>query len=98
MAQKLVPGWVPQEVSARLPTRELAPDGNALRCELDSLEKALEHHVAAYVGNATGVAHGLCTIFEAAPLSDEQVAVLREAECRHPTIVFVAYHRPLRRP
>jgi hypothetical protein len=97
MAQKLVPAWVPQEVSARLPTRELALDGKALRRELDSLGKALEHHIAAYVGNAVGEPTGLCKIFEEAPLSAEQVAVLRVAERRHPNILFVAYRRPLTR-
>jgi hypothetical protein len=97
MVQKLVPAWVPPDVSARLPQGELALDGEALRLELDSLEKALEHYVAAYNRNATGVPRGLCTIFEAAPLSGEQVAVLRYAEGRRPNVVFVAYRRPLTR-
>jgi hypothetical protein len=95
MVQKLIPAWVPPDISARLPKGELALDGEALRVELDSLGKALEHHIAAYNNKATRVPAGLCSIFEAAPLTAEQVAVLRDAERRHPYVVFVAYRRPL---
>lgn len=101
MANTLMPAWVPADIASRLPIEELAPDEKRIRRALKILETTLGHYVAAYVdGSSSHVSvsrrrTGLCALFEPAPLTRQQFAIIRDAERRHPGVVFVAYHRPL---
>ena len=74
-----------------LDVAELAPASPELQAELDRLSTSLKAHVAAYRVDARGRALGLCAIYEAAPLSDSQLARLRDAEVRWPQVLFLAY-------
>jgi hypothetical protein len=101
MANILIPAWVPADIASRLPVEELAADERRVRRTLKILEATVGHYVAAYVdGRHPDVSvsrrrTGLCALFEAAPLTRQQLAIIRGAERTHPGLVFVAYHRPL---
>jgi len=101
MANALIPAWVPADIASRLPIEELAPDEKRIRRALKILETTLGHYVAAYVeGKSSHVPvsrrrTGLCALFESAPLTAQQFAIIRDAEHSHPGVVFVAYRRPL---
>ena len=101
MANTLIPAWVPADIASRLTIEELAPDERRIRRALKILETTLGHYVAAYVdGSSSHVPvgrrrTGLCALFEPAPLTRQQFAIIRDAERRHSGVVFVAYHRPL---
>jgi hypothetical protein len=99
MANTLIPAWVPADIASRLPIEELAPDEKRIRRALKILETTLGHYVAAYVdGSSSHVSvsrRRLCALFKPAPLTRQQFAIIRDAERRHPGVVFVAYHRPL---
>ena len=104
MLETLIPAWLPADIAACVSAAELAPDRKRIRRELELLETALGHYVAAYDdvlssqdGSVRRGRTGLCALFESAPLTREQLAIIREAERRHPGIVFVAYRRPLSR-
>ena len=105
MLKTLIPAWVPADIAACMSAAGLAPDRKSIRRELEVLEAAFGHYVAAYdnVRSAQGESvrrerTGLCTRFEPAPLTNHQLAIIRDAEHRHPGVVFVAYRRPLSRP
>jgi hypothetical protein len=101
MGNTLIPAWVPADIASGLPIEELAPDEKRIRRALRVLETTLGHYVAAYVdGSSSQVSvsrrrTGLCALFKPAPLTRRQFAIIRDAERRHPGVVFVAYHRPL---
>jgi hypothetical protein len=101
MANTLIPPWVPADIASRLRIDELAPDEKRIRRALKILETNLGHYVAAYAdGRSSHLSTsrrraGLCAVFKQAPLTRQQFAIIRDAERRHPGVVFVAYHRPL---
>ncbi|MBN1342886.1 MAG: hypothetical protein JXQ73_09420 [Phycisphaerae bacterium] len=97
MDSGVIPEWVPRGVAAGLDPGELAPGGAGIVRERHALEDALGVFVAAYRAGAKGRPEGLCILYEAAELSECDVARLRAAEGRHGGVVFVAYRRPLRR-
>ncbi len=101
MAHTLIPASVPADIASRLPIEELARDERRSRRALKVLETTLGHYVAAYVdgsGSRVSVSRrrtGLCALFKPAALTRQRFAIIRDAERRHPGVVFVAYHRPL---
>jgi hypothetical protein len=104
MLKTLIPAWVPADIAVYVSAAELAPDRKWIRRELAILEIALGHYVAAYDdvpssqrGTGPQGRTGLCALFESASLTSQQLAIIRDAESRHPGIVFVAYRRPLSR-
>jgi hypothetical protein len=103
MSKRLIPAWVPIDIATGPTASEFANDRTTTRRELDVLEVALGHHVAAYAErgsddmDARTHRHELCAIFEPAHLTCPELALIREAETRHPGVVFVAYCRPPKR-
>jgi hypothetical protein len=100
--ERLVPAWVPADVGARVYVGELAMDRADIRRELQILEAALGHHVAAYAPDCMPLKRAgparrteLCALFEPACLTRTQLAMITGAESKHPGILFVAYVRPL---
>lgn len=101
---RLVPAWVPADVAERVYLGELASDRADIRAELEILDAALGHHVAAYDRESVSLKRAgqtgrteLCALFESACLTSAQLAGITAAESKHPGILFVAYVRPLLR-
>ena len=95
--EDVIPSWIPARELTLEDLQEFAILDSHTELVRKELECILDAHVAAYRADAAGTPRGLCSKFQAAKLNDAQLACVTTHEARCPSVVFVAYGRPLRR-
>lgn len=91
----IAPPWLPPGLRLRVDLGELGDRSVAVASTQRDLEQDFGCHIAVYRLDATGQAHGLCSMYRAAQLSSDQQSRLGAAESRFPDVAFVAYAKPL---
>jgi hypothetical protein len=97
MRARLIPHRLPSDERAQIDLSELADADARFQGECERLEELLAAHIAVYRAGAKARPTGLCTVFKYATLTPDQAAALGISERCHPSVIFVAYARPLAR-
>ncbi len=94
------PTWVPEDMRPYVDRSELAKPNELIVSEANILMKKLDVNIAVYDAFKNGTKqnpNGLCSLFEPAPLSDDKLDVLINAERKLKNCIIVAYANPIHR-